>query len=55
VSDRGRGLAGGGNPGSGIRGMRERAALIGARLEVADAEPGPGCQVRLEVPDEVPR
>jgi two-component system sensor histidine kinase UhpB len=36
--------------GSGIRGMRERAAVIGARLDVGSPPSGPGCQVRLEVP-----
>jgi two-component system sensor histidine kinase UhpB len=36
--------------GTGIRGMRERASLIGARLEVGNTHPGPGAEVRLEVP-----
>jgi two-component system sensor histidine kinase UhpB len=49
VRDRGRGLAAGG-PGTGIRGMHERAKLIAASLEVRDAPEGPGCVVRLEVP-----
>jgi two-component system sensor histidine kinase UhpB len=50
VSDRGRGLAADHAPGAGMRGMRERAALIGATLRVSRG-PGPnGCQVRLEVP-----
>jgi two-component system sensor histidine kinase UhpB len=47
VSDDGDGLAGDGEPGSGIRGMRERAALIGAELTVAPATHGRGCVVRL--------
>jgi two-component system sensor histidine kinase UhpB len=38
--------------GTGIRGMRERAALIGAKLEVRNRAPGPGTEVRLEVPFE---
>ena len=36
--------------GTGIRGMRERAGLIGARLEIGNSRPGPGCEVHLEVP-----
>ncbi|HEY1590485.1 MAG TPA: sensor histidine kinase [Solirubrobacteraceae bacterium] len=36
--------------GAGIRGMRERAALVGARLELGNALSGSGCEVRLEVP-----
>jgi two-component system sensor histidine kinase UhpB len=35
--------------GSGIRGMRERAVLVGGRL-LLDSAPGRGTQVRLEVP-----
>jgi two-component system sensor histidine kinase UhpB len=42
---RGRGAAA---EGAGLRGMRERALLIGARLRVADA-PGGGTDVRLRV------
>jgi two-component system sensor histidine kinase UhpB len=48
VSDAGHGLAVGAEPGTGIRGMRERAALIGARLEL-DRGPQGGCQVTLAV------
>jgi two-component system sensor histidine kinase UhpB len=48
VSDGGHGLAAGSEPGTGIRGMRERAALIGAGLEL-DSGPDGGCQVRLSV------
>ena len=33
----------------GIRGMRERALLIGGTLELSPAEPG-GARVRLQVP-----
>jgi two-component system, NarL family, sensor histidine kinase UhpB len=35
--------------GSGIRGMRERAALVGATLELGNRTPAPGCEVRLQV------
>jgi two-component system sensor histidine kinase UhpB len=47
VSDDGRGLNGNGEPGTGIRGMRERAALIGASLEVGAGPDGGGCAVTL--------
>jgi two-component system, NarL family, sensor histidine kinase UhpB len=50
VRDRGQGLRNGHVPGSGMRGMRERAALVGAGLEISDASPGPGAEVRLRVP-----
>ena len=49
VRDHGVGLPRHTAAGSGIRGMRERAALIGATLTVANHRPGPGCEVRLEV------
>jgi two-component system sensor histidine kinase UhpB len=50
VSDRGRGLPEGHEPGTGIRGMRERATLIGAKLAV-DSDPATGgCRVVLSVP-----
>jgi two-component system sensor histidine kinase UhpB len=52
VRDHGRGLAADQAPGSGIRGMRERAGLVGGSVEVRDADPGPGAEVRLEVPIE---
>jgi two-component system sensor histidine kinase UhpB len=52
VRDQGHGLAGAMIPGSGIRGMRERAALIGARLSIGQGANGHGCEVRLEVPSE---
>jgi two-component system sensor histidine kinase UhpB len=51
VRDRGRGLPHGLSDGSGMRGMRERAALIGASLEIRNIEPG--TEVRLRVPAEV--
>jgi two-component system sensor histidine kinase UhpB len=50
VRDHGRGLAAGISSGSGIRGMRERAGMVGASLEIQDADPGPGTEVRLRVP-----
>lgn len=49
VSDDGRGLPPAIGPASGIRGMRERALLVGGRLVVADAAEG-GVEVRLDVP-----
>ena len=49
VCDHGIGLPRHTAAGSGIRGMRERAALIGATLTVANHRTGPGCEVRLEV------
>jgi two-component system, NarL family, sensor histidine kinase UhpB len=54
VTDTGRGLPQGHRPGTGIRGMSERAALIGAVLAIEDAGGRGGVRVRLEVPlDEV--
>jgi two-component system, NarL family, sensor histidine kinase UhpB len=49
VRDRGRGLRTDDHPGAGMRGMRERAVLIGARLEVSNNRSEGGCTVRLEV------
>jgi two-component system sensor histidine kinase UhpB len=37
-------------PGTGMRGMRERATIIGATLKITNRRPGSGCEVRLEVP-----
>lgn len=48
VRDYGRGIDGA-RPGSGIRGMRERAMLIGADLSIATA-PGGGTEVSLALP-----
>ncbi|QHY93952.1 Oxygen sensor histidine kinase NreB [Streptomyces sp. S4.7] len=48
VRDDGRGI-GTAPEGAGIRGMRERALLIGAEVSVGDA-PGGGTEVRLHVP-----
>lgn len=53
VCDRGAGIQPDVAPGSGIRGMRERAALIRATLEVRNRDPGPGTEVRLRAPAEV--
>jgi two-component system sensor histidine kinase UhpB len=55
VRDDGLGLAPGHSPGTGMRGMRERATLIGARLEIGNRDSGSGCEVRLEVPLEAKR
>jgi two-component system sensor histidine kinase UhpB len=49
VRDHGLGLPPGNTPGTGMRGMRERATLIGANLEIANRPCQPGCEVRLEV------
>jgi two-component system sensor histidine kinase UhpB len=50
VRDHGQGLPAVQPSGSGIRGMRERAGLVGAALEIQAAHPGPGTEVRLRVP-----
>ncbi len=50
VRDQGLGLSPDQAPGTGMRGMRERAALIGARLEIRNRPSGSGCEVRLQVP-----
>ncbi len=52
VRDHGTGLESGGSSGSGMRGMRERAALVGAILEIHDATTGRGTVVRMHVPVE---
>jgi two-component system sensor histidine kinase UhpB len=49
VSDDGRGMPAGSPAGSGIVGMRERALLIGASLQI-ESEPQSGTTVRLVVP-----
>jgi len=51
VSDDGRGMPASPSMNGGIRGMRERAVLIGGALEVSSA-PGRGTTVRLHVPYE---
>ena len=50
VRDWGRGLGPGFLAGSGIRGMRERAALIGATVEIGANGSGRGVELRLDVP-----
>ncbi len=50
VRDRGRGLPPGLAEGTGIRGMRERATLIGAHLKVGNLDSDGGCEVRLDLP-----
>jgi two-component system, NarL family, sensor histidine kinase UhpB len=51
VRDRGRGLPNGHTGGTnGIRGMQERAGLIGADLRIETPIDGPGTEVRLELP-----
>lgn len=50
VRDDGLGLPTDTIPGTGMRGMRERAGLIGATLDIGNRRPGSGCEVRLEVP-----
>jgi two-component system, NarL family, sensor histidine kinase UhpB len=49
VSDRGRGLAADDTAGTGMRGMRERATLIGAHLTIGPESAAGGCRVRLAV------
>jgi two-component system, NarL family, sensor histidine kinase UhpB len=51
VRDHGRGLPNGHAPdGNGVRGMRERAGLIGANLTIERPTHGVGTQLRLELP-----
>jgi len=50
VRDYGLGLPRDRTAGTGIRGMRERATLIGADLEVRNGAGGPGTEVRLDAP-----
>jgi signal transduction histidine kinase len=49
IVDDGRGAAAGASPGHGITGMRERAEMIGGRLE-AGPRPGGGFRVRATLP-----
>ena len=49
VIDPGRGLIPSPKAGTGIRGMQERAALVGGRLDVGPGPHGWGCRVRLRV------
>jgi two-component system sensor histidine kinase UhpB len=50
VRDRGQGLPEDHVPGTGMRGMHERATLVGATVEVTGDPEGGGCEVRLDVP-----
>jgi two-component system sensor histidine kinase UhpB len=54
VRDHGRGVPSGSVPGTGMRGMRERATLIGARLEIRNPRVGKGCEVLLDMPVDGP-
>jgi two-component system sensor histidine kinase UhpB len=49
VSDRGRGLPADYMAGSGMRGMRERATLVGAHLTIGPESAAGGCRVRLDL------
>ena len=49
VSDSGRGMVDDQAEGAGIRGMRERASLIGAELRIEHDPSGEGTRVRLVV------
>jgi two-component system sensor histidine kinase UhpB len=49
VVDNGQGMNGRDADGGGLRGMRERAVLVGAALAIKPARTG-GVEVRLEVP-----
>jgi two-component system sensor histidine kinase UhpB len=53
IRDHGRGLDGA-TPGSGVRGMRERALLIGAELAIS-SPPGGGTEVTLALPVRKPK
>jgi two-component system, NarL family, sensor histidine kinase UhpB len=50
VRDYGLGLPQHVTAGTGMRGMRERATLIGATIEIGTRRRGSGCEVALEVP-----
>jgi two-component system sensor histidine kinase UhpB len=50
VRDHGRGLPDGYADGNGMRGMHERAGLIGANLELQAPSDGPGTELRFELP-----
>jgi two-component system, NarL family, sensor histidine kinase UhpB len=49
VSDRGRGLSADHVAGTGMRGMRERATLVGAHLTIGPDSAAGGCRVRLDL------
>jgi two-component system sensor histidine kinase UhpB len=51
IRDHGRGLPNGyARDGNGMRGMQERAGLIGANLRIETPMDGPGTELRLELP-----
>jgi two-component system, NarL family, sensor histidine kinase UhpB len=50
VRDDGCGLPSGSLDGNGLRGMRERAGLVGASLKIQTPNDGPGTELRLELP-----
>ena len=50
VRDHGPGLRPGQTAGTGMRGMRELATLIGAGLSAGNRGTARGCEVRLDVP-----
>jgi two-component system, NarL family, sensor histidine kinase UhpB len=54
VSDRGHGLPGDQVAGTGMQGMRERAALVGAHLTIGPESAAAGCRVRLALALEDP-
>lgn len=54
IADNGTGL-GGSREGAGMRGMRERAILVGADLSIESPDIGGGTELRLVVPDRLPR
>jgi signal transduction histidine kinase len=49
VSDNGTGPSAGGDPGHGVRGMRERATALGGSLDVLPGDAG-GCRVVARLP-----
>jgi two-component system sensor histidine kinase UhpB len=50
VRDHGRGLPSGPTDGNGMRGMRERVALVGGKLEIQTPVDGLGTELRFELP-----
>ena len=50
IRDYGRGLESGSVDGNGMRGMRERAGLIGANLKIQTLRDGHGTELRFELP-----
>lgn len=50
LTNAGRGLSAGYTAGTGMRGMLERAALIGTSVQIRNRTSPTGCEVRLDVP-----